>query len=1653
MKKVNEIMDIVVYMFNPLIIKYGVIKSIESNDRVELYCTMKDSDGFWQFKQGYPTYVANNTDIIMNITNNCTILGKNYLEKKQFKKVKYIIQDQIIKELNHVKKLIAEGTYERPLPLPFGEIPNMKENSKMDIETNGADLFKRSNSKASRVGSGMIEELKPSTLHKDALNPKLEKNKKEMEQDEFEVVDFNLLIEEEESIRNKLLGLFNTESTDNIQNNEKPDLIVEEKAPKQQLRKRRETVTEKKKRKAEEELQKNLLKEQAEKRKRAEESVRFARNTTTNIRFDISKLGLGFIKQNDHGGSNSDLLERKMSNSNLNLALKPSETLTLGDMLLECINEIRSGTENKSLSIAGIGTVPSKSDLDILNKYIQTCMQFISNTGLLTIGERKISIICMDMWSLLLKYINGLDSSQLFNIKNDITAKRTSNIKVKEDPKIDRISFDLRVVVFMFNSLSSKMDQFYTKQFNEMKTNLLECILEMEECTNRYYRIWFQYYQQLIDILNINDDCKDMIESLNLKLVKRVALSKDKNRIIDEPQLDPFIVRLIKFMDRNQMKITSKFWGLFVNVIMRDLEERVPDNYSWLASSYDNILKMMNSSLKIKGASILKGFNLAAIRLSITKPLVTHIVENTHNNTKKLDSFLKKLSEDDKYLPFFISIFQSIQKTLDIDTIKALGLKTLNNFIITYVYKNDAERLEEFKIRVYQSKHLEQVRTNIIDKLTGDAAEDIIDDIISILNNESTVQFPIIEKDLQNWTDQRNKTWYETYPEYPHQYYFWVNLINEVYLMNVLEKEYERVTNLRAVVQKNQKKLKESLSKEDYKFLIEITTNFEQVPILSLQPGMNESDIKIRIIIVHLMVQYMQLSHENDFLTLSSVGVKSLYQRDQLCAYPCEEEEKYRVIAMLVYEKELSQWNSAGYDVTSLNQCQCGYYYFIGNCGKPNQESACPECKKQIGGMNHNYASQQSQAVSNKDFLKMYGKLEKQGGKKYQRRDIDHIDSSISLRYIKGSMNFRLIEMFIHIRYLLEYVVGSNQEIEGINKFIGISNDEVGDYLVQLIKKDFESAITNFKSETKAYHWITCLSRSIRIHPEKMEFKKAKRNLYERELSQKIDHFVLNGERIIKDVYKSKGEDDGKLKSVVSGWVEGSVIVDDLLWFFPQMDLRVVTALKNTVIESSTSEDYIRQMNILLETKYQDPSSLVLLKYVMIHEDILLCYDKLISAPLDLTNYLMKRLDSKITWREACALSISDLCTPEDERDLIVDERYEDLIERFGNDRQLKVLFDEFITQWKHMMTLRDKYSAVFDFRFMCHTDTISEQSIIDMIDIKKAKLSYFLITEANVESLMINSILQTLSKYQNSIISSFPHQFQQVNGIKPLKQSLQQSSISSDIIRLNNKLEDLIVRCVKHVGSSGHVDINLDLLERMLAEELLVGKPTLEFQGSEIEYFSLHFDFNMTCAKVQEISMRVGQEHLDIQQSSYLDTLVHLNAAHIFSQFQRAVKKTTIHNTKELQPTDLLKFDDDKEGFNQMSIKMSQVKDFYLKVETALFKKSVKYLDVMFLADLPLNIKQTVKAHERFASHGSTLNVSIKRIIMRQLVGSNNEKLAQTDLKTALEYSDTFEQIGREIPEPFIEACLELIPLHTTLAQALSLSTVLPLATQTTSN
>lgn len=1584
--------DIVAYLFSEDVVKFGVVCKV-APAAVNIRCLTKDNDGFWMYKDPIVEVPVEKANIVLNMTNDCSIMGKT---TNNLKKVKIIVPQKLVSDL----KLMKE------------ELKIMKKRS-------GTQNLKSQTSNALQTIGEAQEHLEES------IAPIEKENNHKMFEEEIseKIIEEKPLLKPAKAVPDSDPEISPVD--------EETKKVIEEKVSK--LSKRPPKLSKKaiaaQKREEVQKLQ--VLKE---KKQRAQNSIKFARNTTTNIRFDPLRLGLGMITKKDK--TEEPTIERKMTNEiNFNPQDCGSDTVTLANMLNEFIDEVKADSTCKPANFRIASSVPSKSDLDMFLRQLSSLNDWIDNSEVMIDEEKMIAKQGVALWIICCKFLNSQETAALYRMKEDLVAEKTGVVKKADEFKIDKLLHDIRQVMFMLNTLVVHMDELTLKNFYVQKGKLLVSLFDIEAKSSKMYKMFFQYYMQLVDALNVSDDCREPLAEITQRILRNVTFSTDIKTVLDPEQLDPIVFKFFALLSKNQLRISSKYWHNLVSSAGKVIEEMAGDLPARIMSKTDKILfPWIERCCKEEGASLEKAFTLAALKLAMTTTLVDQTLTLKGNQRRSLAPLLKELSTNQHDLPFFICFYQALsQRVTDSAELRALNIAPLTNFISRYISRTEADLLQDLKVKLSFAKELEKNWNTFRDLLqTNEDADMIVTEIIRCINKpegDLTVKATTSKANKKGGLFAANDaSEYETLPDPLETYLFWVNVINEIYLPHMLSSLPDSIKTMKATISQQMKKLRQELSDESRLFLEALVSNFESMPIMSINAAMDLSEVRLRIVVVHLMAQFLLLNHPNEFLSLSSKNTKDLYQRDQLCAYPGPEEERYKVIAQMIYDKEYNGWNStAGYDVTSLNQCPCGYYYFIGNCGKPYQEYSCPECKNQIGGTGHKYVSEKPQLVTNKDFLKMFGSLEKKSAKSYVVRDLNKVDFSISMRLIFGALNFKLVELFTHSRYLFEFVVGTDGQKKGLAKMLSVEGREVTEYLLNYCKECFKAPVAEFKSEVKAFNWMHGLVRSLPCPESHLQFTKAKRNMYERELSKKIDHFLMNREKILKAVHnKADKEDNEREKRLITNWINYTASLEEFKACFPDLDLRIVTALKTNVVDTKNI-DLNEHLNKLIQSSYAEPSVFPLAKYAIQHEELLQNFRLILTSILDLSNHLSEKLDCSITWKEACSLSIHDLITCS--QSLIKNEEIEEIVDRYGNDQTLKELFAGFCDQWPKLMQLKDKFPQQLDFRFMCHGNIFSDQTVRELTDPTKAKVAYFLVTESNVESLIINSLLQTLSAFQTNLLKSSIPLFQAINGSKPVKIPTQTAK-SADIVELCS-LKDLIASSARFSKDSEIPDFNLELLERSIAEEMFMGKPYLSFADSSIQNFNVKFDFGQTFNRIRDIGAVVPQVKLTEDHQRLVNNMVKLNASILFSELQKQVK--SLHLRKgQLSALEYLNFEDALICLNDLQT--CHVRELYEVVELSLYKKAVRQLDVIFMTEVSPEVKDKTKEALRGNQHLGLLETAIKRLILRQVMNSNSDKLAAMGLKMALEYSDG---VVEESQGDVLDDMLSKIDDEVTISQA----------------
>jgi len=94
-----------------------------------------------------------------------------------------------------------------------------------------------------------------------------------------------------------------------------------------------------------------------------------------------------------------------------------------------------------------------------------------------------------------------------------------------------------------------------------------------------------------------------------------------------------------------------------------------------------------------------------------------------------------------------------------------------------------------------------------------------------------------------------------------------------------------------------------------------------------------------------------------------------------------------------VFYGATNNWRSNdGALFTKLYQCECGFLYFIGNCGRAYALGKCPQCGKDIGGTGHVLANPNTKEVTKEEFMQMYKPFEDKAARIYRSRPIRQLD-------------------------------------------------------------------------------------------------------------------------------------------------------------------------------------------------------------------------------------------------------------------------------------------------------------------------------------------------------------------------------------------------------------------------------------------------------------------------------------------------------------------------------------------------------------------------------------------------------------------------------------------------------------------------------------
>lgn len=1363
---------------------------------------------------------------------------------------------------------------------------------------------------------------------------------------------------------------------------------------------------------------------------------KFMRNTTTNFRFDLMGTGAQTNQDTENTFQNKQTFTRQFSGQ---FALQdPNLDQPKGTKLLQVANEfilsvkLMRGITGAPLKekIKVFGVIPSKSELEKTQKALNDLdIKFHDQVTL----DEALNGLTARLWRLVIRYLTALELKDLYSLKKYLVL----DVKPVGSTQIKDILYVNLTRIFNFVEIfNSRMDEIIRGQYSDIKVDICKLLVRQNLAQGRWGSLFEQIYKKFLKTASLIH-----LEKINYEAVRTATLEFYET---NENQGVALAVRVNKsnaYADyiesklESQMGLTINFWSHITDVITQCIKKEREEQLQSIMNNREQL-----NALTVNGITtdigLSKAFSLGFLKLILGEKLVNSVMkgENEEEQKKQMDNFLFFLLDSPKRLPLFVYFIQSLnQSSGDYKKSEGIGYSAIDKFIERYMTLSPNESIQEMQFFPNRVTEYTNSKDRIVYLISKRRAEDFVAELTKFKFDKSFSPKSTNEpwpREIWRWSDEPKKLT-------PELLEFFLVIINEFFLQFSLEKPADIIEDLRFVVESQLEQIKAVFPNPFYRVLISLVTNFEDFPALRISPGESELSINQKILSIMWLLRLTDIINTDHIFYLD--GKIPIEQREQVVALPTEEEEEGKVLAQIIYQKQTGML-----DVTSLNECECGYRYFIGNCGKPNAEAKCPQCGVVIGGTSHNYANAKNKIISLEEFMKEYSEKESRSGQRYVVRDPSNLDDNMVLRHIGGPVPFKVIEMLTHMRYLWEFYFRDSKSIQGLVGFLNVKGTESDventiDYLMRLVAGDIGSIARSFKSEKKAIYFLKLLLEDIDmryigystkteggvkmlVHISRNTLEWGLFGVLKRELGS-ADSDILNRTNKVKETEAS----GLGCKKLVYDWVSKLASVSDFANNEMVTDLRVVTGLR---LENEVNLDNLREM---IDLKHPELEELSLLKFAINHNALLTVFGELFNHHIELSEHLMSKLDSSISWAEACQLSIRDLTSSDESH--IIDESLQHLVDKFGRDKELDAKFAKLSSDWNKIILLRDQFPEAFDFRFLCHGTALPEATILETTDPARAKVAFFLVDEKHVESLFMASVLQTFSKFQNETIKRFKEYFFKINGHKPFTEPVQQMQ-RSQLIGLECGLEELIRRySIKNSKFNKETEIlfDLKLIDSQLAQNLFFGKALCGFEDKLITNMVYSLNFNATAANVARISSAVKQTALETNQVEFISDLLAQDPVEVFTQLSKMVRR----NLPRVQFGAIYPLDTEEgEELVEAVIKLGQVRAVYELVELANFLPGVELLEPVYNLELEEGERSLVEALVNTLEKGQLglLVNGVKRMVLRQLVGCANEQIGCMALKEAIEYSDCFD--GDNSVD---DRTLEAVPAGITLNKAAS--------------
>ena len=582
--------------------------------------------------------------------------------------------------------------------------------------------------------------------------------------------------------------------------------------------------------------------------------------------------------------------------------------------------------------------------------------------------------------------------------------------------------------------------------------------------------------------------------------------------LLQEYNPDSTIEKFIEVFE-NELQYNKSTWVVLIDRLADFIKQKLPNLFETFLHK-DNTGKLVKI-LKEKKQDFQTAVIIAAFRNLFSEGQIMNFL-----NTSKLsvtDDLLNDFSYDETLIPFFVFFIQNFEKVEgSIQNLKGKGFKSVDNFIMNYLTIGDdeiplEERIDFEDYRIYPKNYqsyselkdslyfilnkkdhfgLEQTPENMAigfchKELQEKHPDNIFAEVLSASKAKSSKnEYQLFQLVLNEFSLQHLQSTQKQSLEGQSKHSFTENFFKLKYQLEDLESV------------KSPDLLNTNFFESQ--FMKDMFNNFPQFTKLALSKDKTEAINKFNIFVTHLLGSFMiDIKLDQTKWILKATNNLDPKEFPQVAGLPDEQENKKYMINQTIkyrgrypFGNQLQQ--NAGFDITKLYKCDCGYHYFVGDCGGVMVIGKCPECGKDIGGSNYKLAERTGhEEVNQVNFENEYEQLQAGSSKVYKYDQL--IDEESEEMAEEGAekyehdqlrdmtpYTFNFINLLTHARYLIG-ILYKPEEGEKLVRFLGAaSSEEAANICYMRIKKCYDSCNRlNQIGDQLGFYWMAILSNKV----------------------------------------------------------------------------------------------------------------------------------------------------------------------------------------------------------------------------------------------------------------------------------------------------------------------------------------------------------------------------------------------------------------------------------------------------------------------------------------------------------------------------------------------------------------------------------------------